>query len=427
MKKAVFLLILVLGIVTGVFCQTPGSANQSGPMDLVVVLDTSASMSNYYQGTSDYLIGPFLKEFLRIGDTFHLISFAETPKVEISRLIEGVGDVEAVIGRLLLMYPLAAQSDVAGAMNYAEKYSSSLPGSRHKKIILITDGDAPGTQTLVTTASAVLKSQGADLQYIKVPVTGTGPSSGRPAGTAPVKTAPAAQTAQSTPKTQTSQPGTTVQTTQPPTSQPAQSTGSAAAPSRPAAQPVQPPAQVQSQPPQTTQAPRPTTQAVPPSQGGTSAVLPPPQTSQGIAPPTSQGTVPGTGYSTVTPSTVIPSTVIPPPSTPQTVPPSTVTGLASGETQQPPVTAAGGIPQTTAPETGTNQPYQGQSAESPAPQYPAQPVQPQVQVPVQTAPQPSPDSGTGYSGDIPLPLIIGLAILALLLLGLLILFAARRL
>ena len=179
---------LILGIVHGVFCQT------SGPMDLVVLLDTSASMSSSYRETSDYLIGPFLREFLRIGDTFHLISFAGSPRVEISRRIEGAGDVEAVIGRLLLMYPLDPQSDLGGALSFAESYASSLPGNRFRKLILLSDGDAPGTQNLVSDSSGRLKNRGGDLQYIKVPVTGTGPSSGRlPAQTAS-GTAPPPQT-----------------------------------------------------------------------------------------------------------------------------------------------------------------------------------------------------------------------------------------
>ena len=72
MKKIVITLILILGILFGTFAQNSGQGN-AGPMDLVVVLDTSASMSSSYRETSDYLIGPFLREFLRIGDTFHLI------------------------------------------------------------------------------------------------------------------------------------------------------------------------------------------------------------------------------------------------------------------------------------------------------------------------------------------------------------------
>ena len=275
MKKTVFVLLLILGIVHGVFCQT------SGPMDLVVLLDTSASMSSSYRETSDYLIGPFLREFLRIGDTFHLISFAGNPRIEISRRIEGVGDVEAVIGRLLLMYPLDPQSDLAGALSYAENYSSSLPGNRFRRLILVSDGDAPGTQSLVDASSGRLKNRGGDLQYIKVPVIGTGPSSGRP----PAQTASgspaaaAAQTPAASPQTQTvTQPSGQTQGTPPasgqvqPVDQGTPLTGAQTGSQITPQDTVTPPAGTQDQKPTSD------TQTPPPPAGGSQTVTPPPAT-----------------------------------------------------------------------------------------------------------------------------------------------------
>ena len=177
MKKIVLAAMLILGVAFGAFCQGTGS---SGPLDLVVLLDTSSSMSNFYRETSDYLIGPFLREFLRIGDTFHLISFGGAPRMEISRRIEGIGDVETVIARLLLMYPLDPNTDLAGALSFAERHIASLPGSRPAKLILISDGNSPMAQSVISDASSRLRARGVELQYIQVPVTGTGPVSGRP-------------------------------------------------------------------------------------------------------------------------------------------------------------------------------------------------------------------------------------------------------
>jgi len=185
MKKTIFLLVLIIGFGSGLFCQS------SDPIDLVVVLDTSASMSSSYRETSNYLTGPFLREFLRIGDTFHLISFSESPKLELSRRIEGVGDVETIIARILLLYPLVPESNLSSALSFSEGYSSTLPGSRGKKIVLLTDGDAPNTQTLVDAAQTRLRSRGTDLHYIKVPVIGNGPSSGRPQAQTTTQTAQA--------------------------------------------------------------------------------------------------------------------------------------------------------------------------------------------------------------------------------------------
>jgi len=254
MKKLLFVLIIVTHLVFGVFCQ---SANSSGPIDLVVLLDTSASMSASYRETGDYLIGPFLREFLHIGDTFHLISFSGTPKLEISRRVEGVGDVETIIARLLLMYPLDPESNISGALSFAESFASSLP-SRSKKIVLISDGAAENTQNLVNDSSASLRRLGADLQYIKVPVTAGGPSSG--AVLQPAQTAPGAQATQPAQPAQTTQPTQPAQTVQP--TQPAQTPGAQTTqPTQPAqtTQPTQPAQTVQAtQPTQPAQATQPT-------------------------------------------------------------------------------------------------------------------------------------------------------------------------
>ena len=407
MKKTIFVLLLILGIVYGVFCQSSGVGVISGPMDLVVLLDTSASMSNSYQATSDYLIGPFLKEFLRIGDTFHLISFSGSPKVEISRRIEAVGDVEAVIGRLLLMYPLDPQSDVAGALTFAEKYSSSLPGNRYRRVILITDGDAPGTQNLVTDSSNRLKSQGGDLQYIKVPVTGNGPSSGRPVQTAqaapqaaqsaqPVQPAQSgAQTAQTTQTGQSAQPSQSTQTKQ--TAQTAQSTQTAQG-GAPASQ--TPPAQTQAKsntPPAAAQEP-----ASPPVTSKPDQIQAPAQTT---------GTSQAGSSASSAPSAS--GTEALPPAAGGTTPPAGSTSTSSGQ--------SGGTAQ-----TGASQPSSGQTVQPPQSQGTQQT---QTQTAQSSEASQSGTSGRAaiFSGDIPLPLIIALIILALLILGLIIFFAARHL
>ncbi|MFP3089277.1 hypothetical protein LQZ21_03000 [Treponema sp. TIM-1] len=145
-------------------------------------------MSGSYQKTMDYVTGSFLKEFLRIGDTFHLISFSDTPRLEITRRIQGWGDVETIIGRLFLLYPLDPYSDIAGALAYGEKYVASIPGTRKKKVVLISDGDhnpRPGgttedsVQHLISQTTDRLNRAGIDFYHVPVPVVGNGPSSGR--------------------------------------------------------------------------------------------------------------------------------------------------------------------------------------------------------------------------------------------------------
>ncbi|MDR2019393.1 MAG: VWA domain-containing protein [Treponema sp.] len=171
-------------------------------MDLVLVLDNSSSMSSSYRETLNYITGPFLKEFLRVGDTFHLISFSDIPRAEISRRIEGVGDMEIIIGRMLLMYPLIPYSDIPGALDFAEQYVSSLPAGRPKKVVFITDGDQsprPGTgqsmegaavQSLLNGAVSRFIRRGAEFYLVKFPLAGSGPSSGRGGSrTPPARTA----------------------------------------------------------------------------------------------------------------------------------------------------------------------------------------------------------------------------------------------
>jgi hypothetical protein len=170
MKKAMFTLALILFLVFGVFAQAPGTA--SGPADLILILDTSAGMGNFYHETSEYLIGPFLREYLRIGDTFHLISFAGDARLEISRRIAGLGDIETIIARMLLMYPLDPRSDLSGALAFAERYASSLPGGRFKRLVLVSDGNIPNTQSIVDGALGRLRNQGAEFQFVRMPVAG---------------------------------------------------------------------------------------------------------------------------------------------------------------------------------------------------------------------------------------------------------------
>ncbi|MDR1410942.1 MAG: hypothetical protein LBI91_01910, partial [Spirochaetaceae bacterium] len=56
--------------------QDGGTQNPDTPIDLIVLVDTSARMSGYFREFLEFAPGPFLREFLRIGDTFHILSFS---------------------------------------------------------------------------------------------------------------------------------------------------------------------------------------------------------------------------------------------------------------------------------------------------------------------------------------------------------------
>jgi hypothetical protein len=115
------------------------SASSGEPMYIVVLFDMNRSESfARFEETRDYISGNFLREFVRKGDTFYLISFADTPKLEISRRIESEGDYRTIIGRLLLLYPLAQSSSLENAAGYAEAFISELPAEREKKVVVFT-------------------------------------------------------------------------------------------------------------------------------------------------------------------------------------------------------------------------------------------------------------------------------------------------
>jgi hypothetical protein len=139
------------------------------PRDVVVILDASSSMSNSYDAVSAFVSGPFLRENLRIGDTFHFISFTDRARVELSRRIETRGDIETVIGRLLLWYPVNTGSDIFSALDYGLQYVSALPGSRSKQVALISDGDhSPDGKTSLSKAEFDSRMQSVQNSFRKI-------------------------------------------------------------------------------------------------------------------------------------------------------------------------------------------------------------------------------------------------------------------
>ncbi|MDR0655512.1 MAG: hypothetical protein LBG22_04290 [Treponema sp.] len=136
--------------------------------DLILLLDVSSSMSAWHEEVSGYLSGPFLKENLKLGDTFHLISIAGKPRLEISRLVEGRGDLETIIGRMFLMYPLESSADLSGALSFADSYISSLPSPRPKKVVLVSDGGEDQTAR-ISDAGRRLETGGNSFVFVQVP------------------------------------------------------------------------------------------------------------------------------------------------------------------------------------------------------------------------------------------------------------------
>lgn len=347
----------------------------SGPNDVVVIIDTSSSMSGSFRRIQDYVTGPLLKEFLRIGDTFHLISFSDTPRTEIARRVEGVGDVETIIGRLFLMYPLGAYSDITGALDYTERYITSLPQTRPKKVIFISDGDqrlrsgipesgadATALQTRITETSARLSRQGVSFRFVRIPddlsASPVTPSAARPEITPPP---PAA--------------GTSVQTTP--------GTGAATLS------------------PQTAQPPAPTTVTSGPGAAQTGGVAsqtpaPSPETVEPVNPQTSNTqTVPPVLSGTIIPASPAPDSAL----------------VETAESATPTPQDAGSPPATTSIPAAGNAQVPAQKAGASAP--------------TAARPQKAAGSSQGFTFSLPLLLLIGIA-LGVILFALLIFFLVTK-
>jgi len=381
MKRSVLAVILIL---SAIFC----AFGQNSPIDLILLLDTSSGMASSYDAVNNYITGSFLSEFLRVGDTFHLITFSENLRLDSARRVESRGDVETIIGRMLIQYPVESGNNVTAAISYAEDYASSLP-SRPKKIVILTTA-TPDTN-LLSAARQRLASRDASLDFVSVtagqPLTNL-PSSGRASAVAAVPPATAVQTP--------STPAATPQGSQTPA--PMQTPPSTAA-------------QTQSTPAATPQGLQTTTPAqTPPSTAAQtqSTQVATPQSSQTPAP---AQTPPATAAQT--PSSVEPS---------QTTPSTTTTQASPAEPTQTPTSPEPQTPSTATQPAGTS----GTSGESVS----SLPDETQTSaVNDFQAVTSTPRSGTSRSGVLSssLPLIIGIIVLVLLILALIIFFASRRL
>jgi hypothetical protein len=160
MKKNILAVILILYPFFFV------NGQNADPVDLVLLLNTSSGMSSSYENVNNYITGPFLSEFLRVGDTFHLIVFSQSPRLDIARRINQRGDVETIIGRMMLQYPVENGNNLAAAITFTENYISSLP-SRPKKIVLVTTG-GQDVNNIVSAAKDSFKAKNATFDFVQV-------------------------------------------------------------------------------------------------------------------------------------------------------------------------------------------------------------------------------------------------------------------
>ncbi|HTX71856.1 MAG TPA: vWA domain-containing protein [Rectinemataceae bacterium] len=166
---------------------------EEDPADVVVLLDVSQSILPYFSDVTDFVVTSVVRDYLRLGDTFHLLSFGDTTQVEISEKVVDDASVKSFLGRLYLLYPLARHSDFAGALAYLYQYLSDLPESRQKVVVVITDGinnPPEGSLTygmppekvgaVIDATAAKIRANGWPVHFIKLPLLppGSNPAAG---------------------------------------------------------------------------------------------------------------------------------------------------------------------------------------------------------------------------------------------------------
>ncbi len=132
MKKAIctamFLLLLAVAL------------GWTAGIDLVVMVDVSESMFPVFDDLVNYLLRDLLENRLHRGDSFHLLSFADNPEMEVSADIEDTSDLTSVIDRILLLKPLGQYTDLIAALEFLFGYTRSLDSENRKLVLLLTDG-----------------------------------------------------------------------------------------------------------------------------------------------------------------------------------------------------------------------------------------------------------------------------------------------
>jgi len=167
-------------------------------VDLVVLLDSSQSMFPYYNQVVDYVVSGTIREYMRFGDGFHLISFADSTQVELAQVLRTEDDLKAVLARLYLLYPLGRNTDLVGALKNVHQYVSDLPEAGMKYIVLITDGmhspsdgsDSAGltpaeVEAELLRTAGLIRERGWIMRIVRVPFTAGGDGTGAEAGESP--------------------------------------------------------------------------------------------------------------------------------------------------------------------------------------------------------------------------------------------------
>ena len=122
-----------------IICLSAGNIFPAG-RDTVILLDTSHSVLSHFGEIQEYLVDNLLERHIYFGEAFHVLSFSNTPRIEVNRRIESSQTIKEIRSNISYLYPLGVYSDLINALKYLYQYVYDLPVSTQKRIILITDG-----------------------------------------------------------------------------------------------------------------------------------------------------------------------------------------------------------------------------------------------------------------------------------------------
>lgn len=173
MKRKAMFLILLLTCLSGLAW--------SAGIDVVVMVDISESMFPVFDDVVNYLLRDLLENRLHQGDSFHLLSFADSPEKEVQISIEETSDLTEVIDRIFLLKPLGQYTDLIAAVDFLYDYTRSIPEQNKKLILLLTDGihdPPPGSPNRLESgdvlarlleSSEKIKHEGWDVHILRMP------------------------------------------------------------------------------------------------------------------------------------------------------------------------------------------------------------------------------------------------------------------
>ena len=173
-------ILIVLFVFISFFCY-PIHANCE-KLEMIVLMDTSISTLPIYDFLEGYLVRGILEGHLKPGDSFHLLSFSNTPDIEISREIREEKDKENIIKYIDILQPMGKYTDLIMALKYLYTFTMDLPLNNKKSILILTDGihdPPPGSpyffddKQLINSElekiSQLIRRQGWDVHLLEIP------------------------------------------------------------------------------------------------------------------------------------------------------------------------------------------------------------------------------------------------------------------